>query len=88
MRKLLDAGRRPMTKRLYFIIGDPIGQARSPEIFNARFAEMGLDAEMVPLEVSPPDFVEVMTGLSKLKNCGGVIITIPHKPAAALLASS
>ena len=77
-----------MTKRLYFIIGDPIDQARSPEVFNARFAELGLDAEMLPLEVSSPAFAEVMAGLSRIKNCGGVVITIPHKPAAAMLAST
>jgi shikimate dehydrogenase len=76
-----------MTKRLYFIIGDPIGQARSPEVFNARFAARGLDCEMLPIEVSRSDFVDAMDGLAKIRNCGGVIVTVPHKTAAAELAS-
>ena len=76
-----------MTKRLYLIIGDPIGQARSPDVFNARFARGGLDAEMLLLEVAPAGFADVMAGLSRIGNCGGVVVTIPHKPAAAGLAS-
>ena len=76
-----------MTKRLYFIIGDPIGQARSPDVFNARFVRGGIDAEMLPLEVAPADFADVMAALSKIRNCGGVVVTIPHKVAAAGLAS-
>ena len=72
-----------MTTRLYFIIGDPIGQARSPEVFNARFAERGLDCLMLPIEASQSDFAEVMRGLARIKNSGGVIVTIPHKTAAA-----
>ena len=48
-----------MTKRLYLIIGDPIGQARSPDVFNARFARGGLDAEMPLLEVAPAGFADV-----------------------------
>jgi len=76
-----------MTKRLYFIIGDPIAQARSPDVFNARFAQSGLDAEMAPLEVAPAGFADVMAALSQIGNCGGVVVTIPHKPAAAALAS-
>jgi shikimate dehydrogenase len=43
---------------------------------------------MLPLEVSPSDFAGAMSGLSTFKNCGGVVITIPHKLAAARLASS
>ncbi len=77
-----------MTKCLYFIIGSPIVQARSPEVFNARFLQSGLDAEMLPLEVSPTDFADVIAGLSKTRNLGGVIVTIPHKPTAAKLASN
>jgi shikimate dehydrogenase len=76
-----------MTRRLYFIIGDPIGQARSPDLFNARFVQSGLDAEMLPLEVAPAGFADVLAALTRIENCGGVVVTIPHKPAAAGLAS-
>lgn len=75
-----------MTRRIYAIIGDPIGQARSPDIFNARFRERGIDAEMIPLEVAPEKFVALLDGLQSVRNFGGALITVPHKIAAAELA--
>jgi shikimate dehydrogenase len=71
---------------LYAIIGDPVGQARSPEIFNARFAERRIVARMVALEVSPQDFSTLLEGLLGVRNFGGALITVPHKIAAASLA--
>ena len=32
------------TTRLYAILGDPLARARTPERFNAIFAERGIDA--------------------------------------------
>jgi shikimate dehydrogenase len=75
-----------MVRRLYAIIGDPIGQARSPELFNARFIERGIDAEMVPLEVSSEGLSVLLNGLRRVRNFGGAVITVPHKLAAAHLA--
>jgi len=77
-----------MTQTLYFIIGHPIGQARSPEVFNARFVAGELDAVMVPIEVAPADVEAVLAGLWAVKNCAGGIVTIPHKLAAASLATA
>ena len=37
--------------RLYGIIGDPVVQVRSPEVYSARFAAIGLNAVLVPLHV-------------------------------------
>ncbi len=76
-----------MTKTLYFIIGDPIAQARSPEVFNWRFAESGIDAEMLPLSTPPSGLAAVLAGLGATQNCPGVIITIPHKVAAVEFAA-
>lgn len=75
-----------MTRRLYAIIGDPISQARSPTVFNARFAERGIDAEMIALEVQGEGLLAVLEGLRAVRNFGGAIITVPHKIAATDLA--
>jgi len=75
-----------MTRRLYAIIGDPIAQARSPTVFNARFAERGIDAEMVALEVPKEGLLAVLDGLRVIRNFGGAIITVPHKIATADMA--
>jgi len=75
-----------MTRRLYAIIGDPIGQARSPTVFNARFADRGIDAEMVALEVPGEGLPAVLSGLRAIRNFGGAVITVPDKIAAADIA--
>jgi shikimate dehydrogenase len=72
-----------MVRAIYAIIGDPIGQARSPEVFNARFAQHGIDAVMVPLEVPSRGLAIVLDGLRATRNFGGAVITVPHKIAVA-----
>lgn len=65
--------------RVIFMIGSPVGQARSPSLFNAHFAEAGIDRVVVPLEVPPAGvagFLDVVRGAS---NCDGVIVTVPLK---------
>lgn len=72
-----------MTTRLYVIMGHPVGQVRSPLVFNARFADAGRDAVMVPVEAAPDQFRAVLDGLLAVANLGGVVATVPHKQAAA-----
>jgi shikimate dehydrogenase len=67
--------------RLYAILGDPLARVRSPERFNAIFAERGIDAVMVPAEVDAAGFDAAVAGLKSLRNCDGLIITMPHKHA-------
>jgi shikimate dehydrogenase len=76
-----------MVQNVYAIIGHPVGQARSPSIFNARFAAEGLDAVMVPLDVKPDDFGAALSGLRACANVAGIIVTVPHKLKAAALAA-
>ncbi|MCG8510200.1 MAG: shikimate dehydrogenase [Rhodospirillales bacterium] len=71
--------------RLYGIIGDPIAQARSPEVFNPHFEKTGIDAVFLPLHVRPADLPAAFRGFGALANMDGVVITIPHKFAAAAL---
>ena len=71
--------------KLYFIIADPISQVRTPEVFNAYCAQNGSDAVMVPIQVAPEGLEAVMTAFRAMKNLGGVVVTVPHKTAVALL---
>ena len=69
------------TTRFYAILGDPLARARSPERFNAIFAERGIDAVLVPAEVDAAGLDAVVTGFKRMRNCDGLIITMPHKHA-------
>jgi shikimate dehydrogenase len=64
---------------------DPIAQARLPEVFNSLFHERGVDAVMVPLHVKAEDLETSLDGLRTIGNFAGLIVTVPHKPAAASL---
>ncbi|WP_099828161.1 shikimate dehydrogenase family protein [Oceaniglobus indicus] len=75
-----------MTRRVFAIIGHPVGQVRSPEVFNALFERDGQDARMVALDVTPEAFVGVLAGLHGIANFGGLVVTVPHKMQAATLA--
>lgn len=65
--------------RLYAIIGDPIAQVRSPEVFNPRFAAAGMNAVMMPVHVRPELFDETVQGLMGIGNLDGIVITVPYK---------
>jgi shikimate dehydrogenase len=65
--------------RLYPIIGDPIVYARSPELLSASFAARGRNAVCVPMQVAAGDLEPVMSGLSRIGNVDGVLVTMPHK---------
>ena len=65
--------------RLYAIIGDPIAQVRSPEVFTERFAAAGTGAVLVPAHVPVDRFDTVVRGLMDLGNLDGLLVTIPFK---------
>jgi shikimate dehydrogenase len=69
------------TTRLYAILGDPLSKARTPEGMNALFAEHGIDAVMVPAEVDSAGFADAVAGFKRLRNCDGLVLTMPHKQA-------
>lgn len=72
--------------RLYGIVGDPIVQVRSPEMFTGTFRHRGIDAILVPLHVLPDSFDAALRGLLALGNLDGLIFTIPYKARAVALA--
>jgi shikimate dehydrogenase len=73
---------------IFGIVGDPIAQARSPEVFNALFRQRRVDAVMTPMLVSVENFEAALLGLRALENVVGLVITVPHKAAAARLMKS
>jgi len=72
--------------RVFGIVGHPIAQVRSPEMFTAEFRRRGVDAILVPLHVLPEDFALVLPQLQRLQNLGGLVFTIPYKAQACALA--
>ena len=70
------------TTRLLAIIGDPVLQVRSPEMFNALFRARRYDAVMVPMQVSAAELDDVLPRLKRIHNLHGFVVTVPHKIAA------
>jgi shikimate dehydrogenase len=73
--------------RLFGIVGHPIEQVRSPEMFTAEFRRREYDAILVPLHVLPDDFEAVLPALMRLHNLDGLVFTIPYKVRACALAA-
>ncbi len=71
-----------ITASTLVIIGDPIEQVRSPEMFTTIFAQRGVNAIMLPVHVRPADFDAVVANLKKIPNLGGLVFTIPYKGRA------
>ena len=65
--------------RLYAIVGDPIAQVRSPEVYTARFAAMGVDAVLIPVHVPDARFDAIVPALLDIGNLDGVLVTVPFK---------
>jgi len=74
--------------RLLAIIGDPIVQVRAPAVWSALFRANSVNAVCIPMHCAPADLPVALDGLRPLQNLAGLIITIPHKAAAAKLVGS
>lgn len=65
--------------RLYAILGDPIVQVRSPEVYTERFAAANVNAVLVPALVPAERFDQVIPALMALGNLDGLLVTAPFK---------
>lgn len=74
--------------RVFGIVGDPIEQVRSPEMFTAEFRRRGRDAVLVPMHIRHEDFDACVPALLRMANLGGLIFTIPYKARAMRFADS
>ncbi len=65
--------------QLVAIVGTPIQQVKSPENFNAHFAEKGTDIAMIAMDVRASEIdacVELIRGWNNLRGC---VVTVPYK---------
>lgn len=77
MQKIVDG-----STQILGIVGDPIRQVRAPEVWSALFRANGFNAICMPFHVKPAELEAFLAGLRTVKNLMGLIVTIPHKPAA------
>lgn len=75
-----------MTDR-YFLLGENVSRSPSPEMINAAFGAMGLDAVYQASTVRAADLAASFAKLTEAK-ASGLNVTIPHKTAVARLLGS
>lgn len=63
------------------VVGWPVGQSLSPAMHSYWIEQYEIDAEYLPLAVSPENFSNTIASLPA-KGFAGVNVTIPHKQAA------
>ncbi|MBL4756375.1 MAG: shikimate dehydrogenase [Rhizobiales bacterium] len=68
--------------QVFFIVGDPIAQVKSPTLLTQKMVENGANALLVPAHVAPDGFAGFVAAAKLMQNVGGIVITVPHKPAA------
>ncbi len=74
-----------LNTQVYGVIGDPVSESLSPYMHNPAFAEQGINAVFIPLQVS--DLDEFMRRMVRHENrevelnFGGFSVTMPHKQA-------
>lgn len=74
--------------RVYFIVGDPIAQVKSPVGVSHALQDAGRNALCIPAHVSPQELKAWTSGVSLAKNVEGIIVTVPHKFAYANLCAT
>ena len=65
---------------VYLIPGDPVRNVRLPRMFDAVFERYGIDAVLLPMQVSRRDFAVFFKAAFLARNVGGMVIAPPHKP--------
>lgn len=74
--------------RVYYVVGDPIAQVKSPEGMTAAFQAAGLNGVCIPAHVAPADLAVWMQGVRATQNVDGMMVTVPHKIAFTQLCDS
>jgi len=69
--------------KIFAILGNPIAQVKSPQLFNAAFASRGIDAVMIPINVGDNALELAISLFRSSPNFHGLVITVPHKVTAA-----
>jgi len=71
--------------RFYGAFADPVEHLQAPAVVNARLAQRGVDAVVVPLHVTAEHLAATVAGMRHLRNFAGYGVSIPHKTMAARL---
>lgn len=66
--------------RVYFVVGDPVSQVQAPALFNPIFERYDVDAVLVPMQVAAERLLPFAQQVLASPSCGGLWLTIPHKP--------
>jgi shikimate dehydrogenase len=71
------------TTKLLALIADPIAQARSPGLVTTILQRRGRfgDFVFVPLQVPEGALADVVTGIRRIGNFAGAVVSMPHKQA-------
>lgn len=64
---------------IFPIIGHPIGQVKSPASLSQIMADRGYNGLVVPIHVMPADLPAWLETAHTMRNCTGIIATVPHK---------
>lgn len=71
---------------LFPVVGHPAAQVRAPAVFNALFAQGGVEALAFGLDLPPDSVVATVRGLLASPSVGGVLVTVPYKKVLAAAA--
>jgi shikimate dehydrogenase len=77
----------PQQKQLFGIIGDPVDHSRSPQMHNAGFKALSINADYQKFPVKENDLPAFLERL-KSGEISGINVTIPHKQAVLPLLDS
>jgi len=69
--------------KLFLVIGDPIAQVKSPDLYTSWCLEHQVDAIFVPFQIAAPQAHGVLEALRHVPNLAGIVATIPFKPLVA-----
>jgi len=67
-----------LVKKLYAVLGDPIGHSMSPFMLNDLFSFYNMDSVYLPFHVKSENLQDAVKGL-KAVGVGGFNVTVPHK---------
>ena len=74
--------------RLVGIVGHPVAQVKAPRVLTQYLRDAGVDAVVLPFDVSPADLEAFLAGLAPSPSVAGLVVTIPHKAPSLALADA
>ncbi len=86
LKNVYDLERLDANTVIYGVVGDPVGHSLSPLIHNKTFRKQGINAVYIPFRVTRGELPAFVKAFDKLP-VRGYSVTIPHKEAAAALAT-